>query len=204
MKILYENKKIVGIVLVLLVVGIIGLTFLFNNKEEEVVIPEVVTINLTLFGNSSITLNQGEEYVEPGYYAINSKGVIETNRVEVSNNLDINIPGVYTITYRIDNVVKTRTITVLEKEEMEAEGEGDVPSVLKFYLLGESTITIPLGSSYEEPGYKAFIDDIDITEEVEIEGEIDTNIPGTYVLTYSVEDNNKVQKLTRTIIVVNN
>lgn len=59
-------------------------------------------------------------------------------------------------------------------------------------LEGGSTIEVPLGSSYKEPGYKAIDnEDGDITKQVQIEGEIDTNTLDTYILTYSVSDKNK-------------
>jgi hypothetical protein len=56
-------------------------------------------------------------------------------------------------------------------------------------LLGETTISIPAGAEYVEPGISA-VDDIDgdISDQVEISGTVNTTAVGTQTLTYSVAD----------------
>ncbi len=56
-------------------------------------------------------------------------------------------------------------------------------------LNGESTIYISIGSNYIEPGYVA-IDNCDgnITEQVNVTTNLDTNKKGTYEITYSIKD----------------
>ncbi len=56
-------------------------------------------------------------------------------------------------------------------------------------LNGESTIEIPLGGDFSDPGATAFdYLDGDITDKIEVSGEVNTNIVGNYLLTYNVTD----------------
>jgi peptidoglycan/xylan/chitin deacetylase (PgdA/CDA1 family) len=70
-------------------------------------------------------------------------------------------------------------------------------------LLGDSEITIQAGKDYTEPGWTAEDNcDGDLTDEVTVEGSVDTYTAGTYELVYSVADSyNNVTKVTRTVVV---
>ncbi len=75
------------------------------------------TIKLT---NKDITIYVGDTYVEPGYTAIDTYDGNITDKVKVKNNIDINIPGSYTIEYQVEDssgnsTVETRNVTVKEK-----------------------------------------------------------------------------------------
>ena len=76
--------------------------------------------NINLKGNKTIYLLKGENYKEPGYTANdNCLGNI-TDRVKVSNNIDNDKEGKYTITYTVsddlNNTTKvTRTVYVYQK-----------------------------------------------------------------------------------------
>ena len=152
-------------------------------------------LEITLFGAKVIEIYEGEEYVEPGYYAITNFGEIKTEEIEVINQVNTNKPGNYTITYILGDKTATRTVRVLEKEEI----TGNLTLTLK----GNSTIILNKDDEYVEPGYEA-IDSIDgdITDLVQVEGNLDTSVAGTYTLTYIIENSRLEQKmLTRTIIV---
>ncbi len=57
-------------------------------------------------------------------------------------------------------------------------------------LLGDNPFTIYQGTTYLEPGYKATDNaDGDITNRVQVGGNVDINQPGEYNLTYTVRDN---------------
>lgn len=56
-------------------------------------------------------------------------------------------------------------------------------------LSGDSSITLPYGKTYEEPGYSAFDNcDGDLTARVQVSGSVNTSKAGTYKLYYTVED----------------
>ena len=70
-------------------------------------------------------------------------------------------------------------------------------------LNGNATITIKLNEKYEDPGATASDNkDGNLTDKIKISGKVDTSKPGTYTITYTVEDSsgNKAT-VTRTVIV---
>ena len=190
------NKKLVFIVLGLLIVLIVVLfcVNLGEDKNNPSIKTEYIE-KLVLFGNKEITINEGDKYLEPGYYAVTNYGEIKTDYVTVTGAVDTGTPGTYFITYEIDNKKITRTITVLKKEVMEGN--------INFTLEGNSLIVLEQGNEYIEPGYKAIdSNDGDITNKVTITGSVDVNTPGTYVLTYKIKNSTNQEKtLERTIII---
>jgi peptidoglycan/xylan/chitin deacetylase (PgdA/CDA1 family) len=65
----------------------------------------------------------------------------------------------------------------------------DDPIPPELTLLGEQTMTLRVGGAYEEPGWAASDNvDGDLTEQVEITGEVNIWQAGTYTLRYAVED----------------
>ena len=70
--------------------------------------------------------------------------------------------------------------------------------ISRIVLFGSKTITIEEGKSYVEPGYYAVTKDGEIKKDVEVTGnEIDTNVPGTYYISYTIGN----KKETREVIV---
>ena len=71
-------------------------------------------------------------------------------------------------------------------------------------LLGAEVVKIPEEGVYNEPGYHAFDNkDGNLTAEVLVEGDVNSSLPGTYELFYSVRDaaGNLSDLLKRTIVV---
>lgn len=63
------------------------------------------------------------------------------------------------------------------------------PDPPEIVLEGGETFVIPVGSFYQEPGYRATDEvDGDLTDRVTVEGEVDWLTPGTYPITYTVAD----------------
>jgi hypothetical protein len=60
----------------------------------------------------------------------------------------------------------------------------------KITLLGDSTVTISVGGSYVDAGATA-IDEEDgnISDKIKTVNPVDTNTPGTYIISYNVTDN---------------
>ncbi|HCC3219347.1 TPA: DUF5011 domain-containing protein, partial [Legionella pneumophila] len=58
-----------------------------------------------------------------------------------------------------------------------------------YISLTEGNVEIEVGDEYTEPGYTA-IDNVDgdVTDKVEVAGDVDTSTPGEYTLTYTVTD----------------
>lgn len=70
-------------------------------------------------------------------------------------------------------------------------------------LQGDAKITITEGGQYQEPGYTAADNcDGDLTGKVTVSGKVDPQNPGTYTLTYYVEDSyGNASSATRTVVV---
>ena len=57
-----------------------------------------------------------------------------------------------------------------------------------FELVGDKEITISLGGQYEEHGAKIIAFGKDVSLDVEISGEVNTNEVGEYVITYTINN----------------
>ena len=154
-------------------------------KENELA-KEYAVLN----GDNPLIVDE-TSYQEDGVKVNNEKYQVNIKGNDIDNGLNI-------VTYYINdngkNIGEIKRIVIAE------ELEGSYPVLT---LIGEKTKTIPQGSKYTEQGYKA-IDEYDgnVTDKVIVTGNVDTNKPGTYKLTYSVTNSRKKEsKETRTIIV---
>lgn len=109
-----------------------------------------------------------------------------TDKVTVDGKVDTTKPGMYVLSYTVNDskghkVTTKQTVTVKEKEETKDEAP-----ILK--VPSETTITEgdkfdpmkDVNATDKEHG--------DITSEVKYEGYVDTNTPGTYTIKYTVKD----------------
>ena len=168
--------------------------------------------DLVLFGNKIISLNYNDKYQEPGYYAMNEKGELETKLVKVQENIDTTKPGTYTITYKYDDIERTRTIIVLEKEEQHQQQETPTPSeketnkydanLLKISLKGSQTIKLNTEESFVEPGYTASYNNINLNNNVLVTSNYIQGKPGNYTVTYTINYNGIQKQIIRGIIVI--
>ena len=198
----YKRNIIISLVVIVLILIFSAFFLFFKNDNTNSIVTEN-ELQIVLFGSSKMTLEVGEEYIEPGYYAIDNLGQLKTDLIVVENNLDINKPGTYVIKYQIANISKERIVEVVstDKETTGEEAEEETLD-LDFSLIGDDVVTIPLNGNYQELGYKASYGNLDLTDAVEVSGQIDTSLVGEYKLTYKISYNNIQKELTRTIVVV--
>lgn len=80
--------------------------------------------------------------------------------------------------------------------------DNEKPSIV---LNDDSTVYLGVGNQYDEPGYAAVDNcDGDITKNVKVDGNVDVNKEGSYILTYSVSDSFKNEtSVKRTVKVFN-
>ena len=180
----------------LLIIGIITFVFIgliivifFLRKPKE----DTREYFLELFGDNDMVIYQGSEYIEPGYRAYDNKGMDYYNDVQVLGSVDTGIVGEYVITYKYQDFILERKVTVLPKTNQ-----------LTFLILnGEKVIYLKKGEEYIEPGFNV-IDSVDsnLSDMVEITGSVNTNEPGTYKIVYSVKNASGVVVIEeRTVIV---
>ena len=203
----YNKSNIIigALILLIIIFGfLIGQNIINNNSNNN---HNTVEKKLYLFGSDSITLKYNENYQEPGFYATNEKGEIDTNKVIVKEDIDIEKPGTYIITYQYDNIIKTRTIIVLDKEETNDDDNDDEKldeNLLTISLKGEQTVNLYTSDKYQEPGYIAKYNDIDLTNDVKVSSNYVEGQVGTYLVTYTIKYQELEKQITRTVNVINN
>ena len=84
-----------GLIIIVLII------LLWPSKKETNSISSKLT--LTLKGNTNVSIMKGEEYVEAGYYAYDTKEGDITNRVTIVGSVNTDIPGTYILKYSVIN-----------------------------------------------------------------------------------------------------
>ena len=126
-------------------------------------------------GNVVRTRVRGKRIVET-----DASGNIRTDGSGHINTLQGSISSIDSTLTAIESSIQNLTTRI---ELMESE----VAPVIT--LLGESSITIPQGSTYNDPGYTATDHkDGDLTSSVVVQGSVDRYTKGTYRITYDVTD----------------
>ena len=87
----------------------------------------------------------------------------------------------------------TSLVVSCENDESEGIAEGVIryPSIV---LEGEDPFIMQAGSTFTDPGAKAFLGTDDITEELVSESSVDANVPGVYQVTYTVTTINELDQ----------
>ena len=143
-----------------------------------VVLAMSVKIDLQLVGAQEMTVDKGVVFEDPGAVAYaDGKNV----NVKVTGTVDTEVPGTYTLCYRARYLLSSkeavRTVHVVN----------DRPPVLT--LNGDTAITLSMGSTFSEPGFCATdCDGKDLTDRVQVDGEVNTMAAGAYSLRYTVTD----------------
>ncbi len=143
--------------------------------EAEDTVPPVITI----IGDSSLTIEFGDEYVEQGATAKDNKD--GDLNVQIIGRVNVQKLGKYGITYAAIDKSKnlaqvTREITIVDT----------TPPTLT--LNGESNMEVIRGVDWLDPGVTA-IDNYDgELKEVLKSGSVDTSVAGTYFVSYFVSD----------------
>ena len=84
-----KNKKIIIIVVILISITLLFLWF--NNKRKE--------ITFQLINEEEIDIEYGEEYLDPGFIALNGLNKDISNKVTINGTVDVNKIDTYEIQY---------------------------------------------------------------------------------------------------------
>ncbi len=171
-----------------------------GNPAEQVIrtvkVADTTPPVITLSGGST-SIAVGEAYIEPGYSATDNYDGNITGKVTVVGNINTNVLGTYTLNYNVSDAAgnaagqKNRTVQVIDNKR---------PVIS---LLGGDVI-MKAGEPFIDPGYSA-TDNVDgnITEDVLLGGNLNTNREGIYTVTYNVSDSsgNAANQMVRTVTV---
>jgi len=178
---IFINKIILSIIFIIF----LTITILFILKKN---------LKLELIGEDIKSIEVYSNYQDPGYNAtLFNKNI--NKLVKTSSNLDNSTLGTYQITYKLSSlsiIKKTRKINVIDTEKPEIT------------LKGNSNINLYIGDSYTDEGVNIKDNyDKDLSKNLIIENNLNTEKKGTYQIIYTVSDSsNNISKTTRTINVL--
>ena len=183
--------------------GTYSLTYSYTDAAGNVAIPVVRTVTvvdttiplITLNGDDLITLEAGEEYTDEN--ATWTDIVDGTGVVVAIGEVDTLEPGEYQLFY---NYTDTNGNTAEEVRRTVMVVDTTSPVIV---LAGDSQITIEAGSSYSEAG-ALWTDIVDGEGPAVVMGDVNPDLPGTYILSYSYTDTagNIAEEIVRTVTVV--
>ena len=178
-----KSSKILVAVLSVLAVCLVGFLLVwqfdvFGIFKDYKAVPEI-----SLKGETQITLEGGTAFEEPGFTATIS-GEDATDKVEVDyKSVDITKVGTYELVYYLSNlkgrhtVTASRTITVVDTA---------APVIT---LKGDALVKIKIGEEYKDAGATAADKvDGDLSKNIKTENKVDVSEKGKYTVTYTVKD----------------
>ena len=155
---------------------------------------------LQLAGDSEITINVGEAFIDPGFTAVDNFDGNIALFVTITGTVDTSKEGTYTLQYNVmDSSFNpapevTRTVVVVTP-----------PNLPVLTLMGDAEITLDQGSPYTDPGVSVMDAEGNVLDAstVVITGSVDVNTVGTYTLTYNFTDGEgkAAVPVTRSVIV---
>jgi hypothetical protein len=81
--------------------------------------------------------------------------------------------------------------------ESDLDSEGVTKGVIRYpsiEVLGETPFVLEAGSTFDDPGAKAFLGEDEITDQLEMASSVDAATPGVYTVTYSVATINELDQ----------
>lgn len=165
-----------------------------KNKDYTKNLDDTVGPVITLNGEAEINIEIGSQFVDLGAIAYDEFEKVDTI-VTSDSAVDTSKLGQYIITYKaIDSsrniTTAIRKVNVVDK----------VPP--EIILNGDTEVVIEAGQKYEELGAIG-IDKVDGNFKATVSGDVNTNIPGEYILTYTATDNSgNSSTLTRKVKVI--
>ena len=158
----------------------------FEGIEETVTrtvtVVDTVAPEIILVSNPEHFTYPNQPYAEEGYTA--------------SDNYDGDLTDQVTAVEQDGKVIYTVSDSSGNKTTVERQIRYDDPVPPELTLKGDAKITITEGNKWTDPGYLASDNvDGDLTGQVIVTGTVDHNKPGTYKLTYEVQD--RYENITR-------
>ncbi|WP_431133209.1 immunoglobulin-like domain-containing protein [Psychroserpens mesophilus] len=181
-------------------------TFQYGEVEDYTVIiedsgPDTEAPVISINGASTVNLNVGDTYTELGATATdNVDGNLTSSIIIGGDTVNTSLAGTYIVTYNVSDTAGnaatevTRTVNVIP--------DTTAPVIT---LIGSANINLQLGDSYSDAGATASDNiDGDLTSSIVVGGDtVNTNVVGTYIITYNVSDaaGNNAAEVTRTVTV---
>ncbi len=185
--------------------GVYNLFYTVSDKDGNVGmakrIVEIIDTKspvVNLFGELAITIELGAQWVEPGYSANDNADGDVSGQVQIEGNVNVNRYGVYRLSYSVTDSAGN-TSSVVERNI--TVGDFGEP---KIKLFGDNVVKLEAGTQYVDSGFEALDKkDGNLTANVTVSGNVQTEVPGNYELTYSVTDSDgNLSNLAKRLVVV--
>ena len=189
-----SRRTMMAVIILLLILLVLGGFYIYLMS------PERWDYKIKLNGPSQLELYQGDKYIEKGAEATCKNTLTGLERkipVNESGKVDSSRTGNYVVKYKASYLGKTVSIkrTVIVRENLvharsvsmyDTVSSSDTSPVIGLY--GGSSLTVYDAFGFKD-GYVA-TDDTEgyITDRVHVSGQVDAQTPGSYLLNYSVAD----------------
>ena len=165
-----------------------------KNKDYTKNLDDTVGPVITLNGEAEINIEIGSQFVDLGATAYDEFEKVDTI-VTSDSAVDTSKLGQYIITYKAIDSSRNITTAIRKVNVVDT-----VPP--EIILNGDTEVVIEAGQKYEELGAIG-IDKVDGNFKATVSGDVNTNIPGEYILTYTATDNSENSStLTRKVKVI--
>jgi len=159
-----------------------------EQKRRTVTVVDTIGPTISINPPNPINIYAGTPYVEYGAIAHDNLDGNVTHKIDtINDSVNISVPGVYRVHYRVqDNAgYKTDSVRVVNVLDF---ADTIAPVIT---LLGNNPTLLDIGQSYTEPGATASDNkDGDITGRIVINDDsVNTSAQGTYRVHYTVSDN---------------
>ena len=183
---------LIGIIIILFII----LNIVNNSKRETTIIQKdekKMNIEFELVDDEIIEIYEKSDYKDLGFKAILDDRINLEDYVTIDSNVDTNIPGEYEITYTLkyEDILKVLTRKVIVNE---------IPlDDIVLTLNGDEIIYLESGNIYEDEGAKAYYNNEDISEKIEVEKEEEEN---NYYIKYIISNSVDTKEIKRKIIYI--
>jgi formylglycine-generating enzyme required for sulfatase activity len=155
----------------------IGFRLAFKEDNLDLIPP-----TLEPRGQKSMVHEAGRPWLDPWMIALDNRDGNLSSQVSVKGEVEIDSLGTYELIYFVSDYSgneanQTRSVQVVDRTP---------PELL---LLGDTNLTVELGSPWVEPGFSAN-DALDgnLSHEVSVQGRVDTSKTGSYRVLYQISD----------------
>lgn len=150
--------------------------------ERKIIYKDLVAPIITLNGEADIVSDIGKEYVDAGFTATDDCDGDITDKVVVEGSVNGLEFGEYTLTYKVKDSSENECIV---KRNVRV---ADISAPI-INLNGDKSVYIKKGEPYVEAGVTAKDNvDGDVSSNVKLLGGVNTEVTGSYLITYEISD----------------
>ena len=187
-----------------------------STNDSNTTASDGVTPTITLKGNTNIEIPLGTMSLqEDGYSAFDFQDGDVTNNVQRSNNINWNAAGDYAVTYSVTDSdgntgTAVRHVKIVNNSNNSGNGGNGSQGSAPVIAFSQYTVYLTLGENFSTSQYyndysATDAEDGDLKGQVIIDDSaVNSNITGTYVVSYSVTDSAGNQITQDKVVVIQN